>query len=290
MTYEATRTTSALQGKRCVTAFFESRTDAEEAVARLQREGIPRDNIRMIVGSPGSSSAAAAPQEKGFWEELKDMFMPDEDRHTYAEGLRRGGFLVSVYASDTQYERAIDILDDEGTIDLDQRAGEWRSQGWTGVSAGSTSSGVSRGSTSAARAGSGKAEEVIPIAQEELRVGKRDVSHGRVRVRSYVEETPVTEQVRLREEHVNVQRRPADRAVSSSDRLFQDRTVEVEQRAEQAVVAKNTRVVEEVVINKDARERTETVSDTVRKTKVDVEDERGSRIPESGTPRSAQRS
>ena len=56
--------------------------------------------------------------------------------------------------------------------------------------------------------GHGEQEEVIPVAEEELRVGKREVSGGRVRVRSYVVETPVQEQVSFREEHVSVERRP----------------------------------------------------------------------------------
>src|SRR5215208_5245795 len=64
----------------------------------------------------------------------------------------------------------------------------------------------------------------------------------RVRVRSYVVETPVQEQVNLREEHVSVERRPVDRAASPGDNLFRERTIEAEERAEEAVVAKEARV------------------------------------------------
>ena len=59
--------------------------------------------------------------------------------------------------------------------------------------------------------GTGGRDEVIPLTEEQLKVGKRDVSHGRVRVRSYVVEEPVEEQVNLRQEHVHVERRPVDR-------------------------------------------------------------------------------
>ena len=116
---------------------------------------------------------------------------------------------------------------------------------------------------------------------EEIRVGKREVSRGRVRVHSYVVETPVTEQVNLREERVHVERRPTDRPLTGDERLFQDRTIEVEETAEEAVVSKDTRVREELVVGKDVEERTQTVSDTVRRTEVEIEDERGNRI--SGT-------
>src|SRR5215208_368041 len=111
--------------------------------------------------------------------------------------------------------------------------------------------------------------------EEELKVGKREVSHGRVRVRSYVVETPVNEQVNLRQENVQVERRPANRAVGGADNLFRERTIEAEERAEEAVVSKEARVTEELVVKKDVGERTETVSDKVRRTEVEVEDERG---------------
>ena len=124
--------------------------------------------------------------------------------------------------------------------------------------------------------GSGR-EEVIPVTEERLNVGKREVGGGRVRVRSYVVEQPVEEQVNLRDEHVNVERRPVDRPLTGADRdrAFQERTIEAEEKSEEAVVNKEARVKEELVVNKDVNQRTETVSDTVRRTEVDVQDERG---------------
>jgi stress response protein YsnF len=98
-----------------------------------------------------------------------------------------------------------------------------------------------------------------------------------VRVRSYVVETPVEEQVTLREERVAVERRPADRALGDAEQAFQERTIEAEERAEEAVVSKEARVTEEVVVRKEAEQRTETISDTVRSTEVEVDDERTSR-------------
>jgi uncharacterized protein (TIGR02271 family) len=112
--------------------------------------------------------------------------------------------------------------------------------------------------------------------EEQIDIGKRAVERGGVRVRTYVRETPVEEQVTLREEHVRVERRPADRA--ADDLLpdaFQDRTIEVRETAEEAVVSKTARVTEEVVIRKDVEERVETVRDTVQRTEVEVEDTRG---------------
>ena len=114
-------------------------------------------------------------------------------------------------------------------------------------------------------------EAVIPVVEEELRVGKREVEKGGVRVTSNVTETPVEEEVRLREERINVERRPVNRPVSNADNACQSGTNEVTESAEEAVVAKNARVVEEVVVNKDVQERTERVQDTLHRTDVDVE-------------------
>jgi len=115
-------------------------------------------------------------------------------------------------------------------------------------------------------------EAVVPVVEEELKVGKRAVEKGGVRVSTHVTETPVEEQVHLREEHVKVQRRPVDRAAGAADVAFKEGTIEVTERAEEAVVTKQARVIEEVVISKQAHDRTETVRDTVRRTDVDVEE------------------
>src|SRR5688500_1689903 len=264
MTYEST------SEQRTITAFFDNRQDANQAIERLVSAGIPRGDINMVEGA---GVAGAQPPRRdepsGFWETLKDLFLPDEDRSTYAEGLRRGGYLVAVRASEALYEQALDILDDEGTIDVNERATFWREEGWTGYGAGARTTGsASTGGTA------GDREEVIPVTEEQLKVGKRDVSHGRVRVRSYVVEKPVQEQVNLRQERVQVERRPADRPATGAETQFQERAFEAEERAEEAVVGKEARVREEVVVNKDVEQRTEEVADKVRRTEVEVEDER----------------
>ncbi|WP_460452277.1 YsnF/AvaK domain-containing protein [Alsobacter sp. SYSU BS001988] len=241
----------------------------------------------------------------------------EEDAHTYAEGVRRGGSLVTVRTDDALYDKVVDILDDDGTVNIDERESTWRKEGWNGRyepgvgATGTTSStpgvaGSMAASTPASPAGLGRTgagmtgagttgyagasgsgvggtssgygetgrsgEQVIPVAEERLNVGKREVNEGRVRVRSYTVEKPVTEQVNLREEHVDVSRRPVDRPVSGDP--FRERTIEATETSERPVVEKQARVVGEVAVNKDVRNTTQTVSDTVRKTEVDIEDSR----------------
>jgi len=314
-----------MNANRLLTAFFDTQSDAQRAIDRLVQAGIPRSEINLVAGenrgsgagmtgagtsslgasntATSSSSSYGSPssanyEDTGFWASLSKLFMPDEDRHTYAEGLRRGGYLVSVHATDAQYAKALDILDDDGTINIDERANSWRSEGWTGydktrstsalgATAGATSrssatTGTNMGTAAAARSTAatsrdGRTDEVIPIAEERLNIGKREEIAGRVRVRSYVVETPVHEQVNLREEHVSVERRPVDRTVTGAEAAFKDRTIEATEKAERAVVNKEARVTEEVVVHKNAENRQETINDTVRKTKVEVEDDRNRR-------------
>ena len=90
-------------------------------------------------------------------------------------------------------------------------------------------------------------------------------------------ETPVSEDVSLQQERVSVERRPVNRPLSANERAFQDRTIEVEQKGQEAVVSKEARVKEEVVLKKDVQQRNQKVSDTVRRTEVEVEDERTQR-------------
>ena len=79
----------------------------------------------------------------------------------------------------------------------------------------------------------------------------------------------MNEQVRLHREAVQVERKPVDRLVAAGDALFQDRVIEAEERAEEAVVGKETRVKEELTLRKTAADRTRDISDTVRHTEVD---------------------
>jgi uncharacterized protein (TIGR02271 family) len=280
--------------QQVITAFFDSRADANSAMEELVEAGIPRTSIRLMPETETSSTSTTAQSsydpnrdEKGFWASLGELFLPDEDRYTYAEAMHRGSIMVSATVDAAHAERAEDILEKYGTVDIDEREASWRKEGWSGYTAGagvaaSTQPGIS-GAT--AKSSTATGDEVIPIAAEQLRIGKREVDKGRVHIRSYVVETPVQEQVSLRDETVRVERRPVDRPVSAADEaLFRERTIDAEERDEEAVVSKEARVKEELVVKKDIEERTQTVQDKVRRTEVEVEDERtGDRAASSET-------
>lgn len=165
-----------------LTAFFDSRSDAEAAVEKLQDAGITSDKIRFMPGYEADSPDQTAGKDRsGFWAALEDWFFPDDDRAAYAEGLHRGGYLVAVNVGDALYETAHDILDDHGSIDMDERADLWRADGWEAGS-----------SSFAGQANDGKAarhlavsEDAFAPAGESQTIGSRDPDHGSPRVRAY---------------------------------------------------------------------------------------------------------
>ena len=117
----------------------------------------------------------------------------------------------------------------------------------------------------------------LSLSEETFAVGKRAVNRGTTRVRRYVVETPVEETVSLRDERVTVERRPVTdgRPVTNAD--FSDKTIEMTETAEEAVISKQARVREEVVIRKDATEHSETIRDTVRREDVEITRDDGER-------------
>lgn len=120
---------------------------------------------------------------------------------------------------------------------------------------------------------SGKTDTTIPVIKEDLEIGKREEERAGIRLRSRIVETPVEEKVRLREEHVHVEREPVDRPVSQRDLdNLQEEEIELRERAEVPVVNKEARVVEEISLNKEVTEREENIRDTVRNTEVDIDD------------------
>jgi uncharacterized protein (TIGR02271 family) len=200
---------------------------------------------------------------------LTKQGVPEEDAHYYAEGVKRGGTLITVRADDdTMADCVARTMKKHGAVDIDARAAEWQREGWNPPTGRSMASGTMRG-------------ESLPVVNEELIVGKRAVSHGGVRVYTHVTETPVDKKVKLREEHVDVERRPVDRPLGAGEDAFRERTLEARETSEEPVVQKRARVVEEVDLKKQASEREQSIHDTVRKTDVKV-DRTGDRPTRSG--------
>jgi uncharacterized protein (TIGR02271 family) len=225
----------------------------------------------LVSALAGAGIGAAA---GGLIGALVDLGIPEDQARVYSEGVQRGGSLVTLTASDDRAQEAVDIMNRFNPIDVNRRSQEW------------TSSGEYRGQDTAMDMGRDtgmdrstmdmpamdRDKDTLEVVEEEMRVGKREVEEGGVRVHTDVTERPVQETVDLRKEHVDVERRPVDRPASPEDlNTFEEGTIEVTARSEEPVVEKRARVVEEVEIRKDVEHQQETVSDTVRRKDVEVE-------------------
>ncbi len=106
-------------------------------------------------------------------------------------------------------------------------------------------------------------------SEEELRVGTERVDAGRVRLRKWVETEPVERDVELRRETVDVHREPIDRPAAAGD-IGEDE-IEVTLQAERPVVQKDVVARERISLDKDVETEHATISDEVRRERVEVE-------------------
>ena len=291
---------------KTLVALYNTFTDAERVVQELIEDGFSRSDIHLTLDHTKSRTAHTSSVEwdsayegANLLDTLVDLGVPYEEAHTYAEGVRRGGALVVVESSDDRAERGMEILRRLHPVNIHERTVQWRQEGWTGYDANAiTSTPTSSMATATPRSQEqarsttrvvdkgarprrveGQEEIAIPVVEEDLSIGKREVERGHVRIYSRVKEQPVEEAVRLREEKVRVERRPADRPATDADFAAAEKEViEITETAEEPVVNKRARVVEEVVVHKEATERTETVRGTARRTEVEVK-----REPETST-------
>jgi uncharacterized protein (TIGR02271 family) len=230
---------------KTVIGLFDDHREAQHIVQALVDDGFRREDIRTLTN-----------QEEASVGMLSAHGVPEAEAQAYAEAVRRGGALVLVDTADDRADRAVAIMERSPAVDLEARTGADAAR--------------ARG-----RAGTREVETgdvKVPVVEEELQVGTRQVQHGGVRLYTRVTERPVEETVHLRDETVHVERHPVDRLATEADvAAVKEGTIEVTETDEEVVVRKQARVVEEVVVRKDVQEHTETVRDTVRRTEVEVE-------------------
>lgn len=203
-----------------------------------------------------------------FSDALQQMGAQREEASAYLEALRRGNTLVALNADERRSDEAVQIMSRVNSLPTERLSQHWRESGWQGFD--------ERAQPYTAQDIDREQQTILPIIEEEMRVGKREVSRGGVRVHSRMVENPVEKTVDLREERVNVERRRVDRPVGEGDLdAFREGTFEVRETGEEAIVDKQARVVEEVVVDKTVEQRQQTVRGTERRTEVDVEQVEG---------------
>ena len=219
---------------------FHEASQADLAVKDLIAAGIPK----AAIGIMGKSESAANPAAMEKWG------VPERDQRLLMDGINQGGTVIAVSAQDGLASKVQDIFEKHNAGKVDE----------------TSSTPAKAPATATANNGT------IDVIEETLNVGKREVKRGGVRIFQRMVEKPVTETVSLREEHVHVNRQPVNRVATTQDMDgFKDKSFELTETNEEAVVSKTARVVEEVRIGKETTERTQRIQDTVRKTEVTVE-------------------
>jgi len=114
------------------------------------------------------------------------------------------------------------------------------------------------------------AEQVVAIGEEVLNIGTRVVPGKTTRVRRVVVESPVQQDVTLHNETVVVERRRPQSSIGQD--VLTEVTVEMSDTTEVPVVSKSVHLVEEVLLRKEVTARTETIRDTVKRDKLEIEE------------------
>jgi len=289
-----------------VIGIFDNESEARRAVDNLVERGFTRNSIDISDRSSSDYSTRKHDDDDSIGGFFRSLFGSDNDDSRKYSTVASRSCVVTVHAqSSDEAERAAEILDEYGAVDVDERASQFGNT--TSNFTDTTTTGAAYTAdrfdadtnrfdadrfrdrdvvdtdrtdidrtnldrTNLDRRDIVDSETSLPIIEEQVNIGKRVVETGGVRLRSRIIEKPVEESLRLREEHVRVERHPVNRPASEADiNSFREGTIEMTERTEVPVVNKEARVVEEVSLNKDVEEREETVRDTVRRTDVEVE-------------------
>ena len=277
---------------KTVVGLYKTMAEANKVKSTLTSQGFASEHVTVIdqggdsyktgYEGTGSEHDSVGGKIKHFFSSLSGS---DETVHnSYSQGVNNGGALLAVTVPDEQAEETADLLYQNGASDIEGGYGGSSYGSGYGSSTGTGAEDVAvlepttgTGYTGTANTGTGytgniaAGEQVIPVVAEDLVVGKREVQRGGVRIYSRVVSEPVSESISLHDERVVVDRRPVDRAATEADFATGTGAIEVTAMGEEAVVGKRSRVVEEVLVGKQASDRTEEVTDTVRHTEIEVE-------------------
>jgi stress response protein YsnF len=228
-----------------IAARFATEAEAERALSAIASQ-VPLTDSAVLGAGPTASFT------------LDSLSLSPQERSDCEQQLKRGGFLLVAQTADEGATHAVvRVL---GSI---PEKSEWKI----------LSAPAAEAEPSAVKPPA--AEERIPLVEEEIRIGKREVVRGGARVHSYTAEVPVTEDVELFFERADVTSRPVNRRVTDDEvvqgGLLQERVIEVTEMREEAIVSKESFVREELVVTKQVEHRTEQIHETVRRTEVETE-------------------
>lgn len=241
-----------------IVAVYDKSGKAKEAARALEASGFPSSDISVLNRESLTDTEI---RESGLWRRLFGRNVGDHESAVYGRTIESGGAVLTLRTSDAEVTRAMKILDVHNPVDVNERA----------TSLGVMPSAAARSTATQPTAARTAREEVMRLAEEQLDISKRQVETGKARIRRFITERPVEAQVTLHEEHADIQRRAVNDPTALREVDWADKTIEIVETAEQAVVNKTTHVAEEVVIRREGSDHVETVRGTVRRQQVELE-------------------
>ena len=200
---------------------FHHGDQAHAALQDILRADVPESNVTLIGGNGSSISASRTT--------LAELNVPEHDHKHLLRGLEDGGIVLSVSAISNHVDAVEEIFSRHKAGKIDEAV-------------------VTDDLSAQALPVASQVGGFIPVVEEEMQVGKRTVDAGGITVYRRIVEIPVEKSVSLREEHVSVTRQAVDRPVTDVDlRLQGEQMIELTETAEEVVVGKSARVVEEVM-------------------------------------------
>jgi uncharacterized protein (TIGR02271 family) len=247
-----------------IVAVYDKSGKAKDAMRALEAAGFSTGDISLLNRDALTNTDV---NDAGLWRRLFGRDVGDSQSSVYSRAIETGGAVLTLRLPESDVPRAMKILDVHPPSNLNETSANWDAAS-TPSSKAVVPPPLSPRMASTVTTGK---EEVLRLAEEHLDVGKRQVETGRARVRRFVIEEPVESQVTLHEEHAALLRRPVSDSRAIKDVDWTDKTIEITETAEQAVVNKTAHIAEEVVVRREGSDHVETVRDKIRRQQVEIE-------------------
>lgn len=258
-----------------IAAAYDSRAHAQAAIDALKMAGFHGADISILDKQLATNDAIWTGKGVGLWQRIFGRDVRQHEAAVYNQAVEGGGAVVSVRVPESEVAHATGILDLHHPIDVRDRALTTGVVPAERVEATVASSAASPPPVRQVIAVTPKFaeahEQVLRLAEEQLQVGKRMLETGKTRVRRYVTERDVSADVTLHEEHAEVVRRAVTDPKYLGTVDWADKEIEVVETAEQALVNKTAKVVEEIGLNKVGSDHVQTLHEKVRRQQVEVE-------------------